>query len=81
MLTEVTLVVYSALFCIGGAIIGTILGWFACQRWADYVTLKNAQIASHPEMYDQEGNLIKTDLTAVRVVLDDDTTYYLEDDD
>lgn len=80
MLTEVTLVVYSALFCIGGAIIGAMLGWFACQRWVDYVTLKNAQISSHPEMYDQEGNLIKTDLTAVRVVLDD-TTYYLEDDD
>tara|TARA_B100000902_G_C27295745_1_gene909815 strand:+ start:1623 stop:1862 length:240 start_codon:yes stop_codon:yes gene_type:complete len=79
MLTQVTLV-YSTLFCIGGGIVGIMLGWFACQRWADYVTLKNAQIASHPEMYDQDGNLIKTDLTAVRVILDE-TDYYLEEEE
>ncbi len=78
MLTQVTLV-YSALFCIGGALVGMMFGWFACQRWSEYVIIKNAQVASHPEMYDQEGNLLKTDLTAVRIVLDDD--YYLEDDD
>ena len=80
MLTEGTLVVYSSLFCIGGAIVGAILGWFACQRWVDYVTLKNAQISSHPEMYDQEGNLIQTELTSVRVVLDEND-YYLEEED
>ena len=83
MLTEITLV-YTVLFCIGGTLLGMVLGsfigWFACEKWNDYVTLKNAQIASHPEMYDQDGNLIKTDLTAVRVVLEEND-YYLEDDD
>tara|TARA_B100001996_G_C18630041_1_gene581352 strand:- start:1142 stop:1393 length:252 start_codon:yes stop_codon:yes gene_type:complete len=83
MFTEITLI-YTVLFFIGGSLLGMvlggILGWFACDKWADYVTLKNAQIASHPEMYDQEGNLIKTDLTAVRVVLEEND-YYLEDDD
>ena len=34
----------------------------------------------HPEMYDQDGNLIKTELTALRVVLDEND-YYLEDGD
>ena len=85
MLTSVQVTLgYSALFCIGGTLLGMILGafigWFACDKWSDYVTLKNAQISSHPEMYDQDGNLIKTDLTAVRVVLEEND-YYLEDDD
>jgi hypothetical protein len=31
-------------------------------------------------MYDQEGNLIQTELTAVRVVLDEND-YYLEEED
>tara|TARA_B100001057_G_C22760832_1_gene915694 strand:+ start:1121 stop:1357 length:237 start_codon:yes stop_codon:yes gene_type:complete len=76
---EVT-IVYSALFAIGGTLLGIVVGWFACEKWNEYVVLKNAQIASHPEMYDQEGNLIQTELTAVRVVLDEND-YYLEEED
>ena len=42
---EVTLV-YSALFAIGGTLLGIIVGWFACEKWSEYTVLKNAQIAS-----------------------------------
>ena len=47
---EVT-IVYSALFAIGGTLLGIIVGWFACEKWSEYTVLKNAQIASHPEKY------------------------------
>ncbi len=60
---EVTLV-YSALFAIGGTLLGIIVGWFACEKWSEYTVLKNAQI----------------ELTAVRVVLDEND-YYLEEED
>ena len=76
---QVTLV-YSTLFAIGGTVLGIFIGWFACEKWSEFIVLKNAQVSSHPEMYDQNGNLINTELTAVRVVLDEND-YYLEEED
>ena len=61
--------------------VGVLAGWTANEVKHDMLYARETENEIlHPEMYDQEGNLIKTDLTAVRVVLDD-TTYYLEDDD
>jgi len=71
--------VFGALFAVGGTIIGFIAGWFANERYSEYVELKTAQIATHPEMYDTEGNLITSQLTALRVVLDEDSYYDDED--
>ena len=62
---EVT-IVYSALFAIGGTLLGIIVGWFACEKWSEYTVLKNAQIASHPEMYDQNGYVLNEELLSVR---------------
>jgi hypothetical protein len=70
--------VFGALFALGGTAIGFITGWFANEKYSEYVELKTAQIATHPEMYDTEGNLITSQLTALRVVLDEDS-YYDED--
>ena len=71
--------VFGALFAVGGTIIGFIAGWFANEKYSEYVELKTAQIATHPEMYDTEGNLITSQLTALRVVLDEDSYYDDED--
>ncbi|AOV60360.1 hypothetical protein S820908_213 [Synechococcus phage S-CAM9] len=68
--------VFGALFAIGGTAVGFIAGWFANEKYSEYVELKTAQIATHPEMYDTEGNLITSQLTALRVVLDDQNFYY-----
>ena len=69
--------VFSTLFCIGAAFLGIVIGWYANDKYSHFLQLKEAQITTHPEMYDQDGNLLKTELTALRFVLDDD--YYEED--
>ena len=71
--------VFGVLFAFGGAILGFIAGWFANEKYAEYIELKTAQVATHPEMYDTEGNLITAQLTALRVVLDEDSYYDDED--
>jgi len=71
--------VFGVLFALGGAILGFIAGWFANEKYAEYIELKSAQVATHPEMYDTEGNLITSQLTALRVVLDEDSYYDDED--
>ena len=70
---------FGALFAIGGTILGFMLGWFLNDKYSSYLELKHAQVATHPEMYDTEGNLITQELTAVKVVLD--THDYLFDDE
>jgi hypothetical protein len=72
--------VFGALFAVGGTIVGFISGWFANEKYSEYVELKTSQIATHPEMYDTEGNLITSQLTALRVVLDDQDFYYDDED-
>ena len=56
-----------------------MLGWITNDKYSSYLELKHAQVATHPEMYDTEGNLITQELTAVKVVLD--THDYLFDDE
>jgi len=71
--------VFGVLFAFGGAILGFIAGWFANEKYAEYIELKTAQVATHPEMYDTEVNLITSQLTARRVDLDEDS--YHDDED
>jgi hypothetical protein len=79
MLIGVTLV-FSALFCIGGTLIGFVLGWFLSEKYSEYMELKTAQVTTHPEMYDEEGNLLNTELTALRFVIDE-SNYYDDEED
>jgi len=78
MLIGVTLV-FAALFCIGGILVGFVVGWFAGEKYNEYMDLKTAQVTTHPEMYDTDGNLLSTELTALRFVIDEDTYYDDED--
>ena len=77
MLVAISLV-FGTLFCVGGILVGFIVGWFASEKYNEYMELKTAQVTSHPEMYDQDGNLLNTELTALRFVIDDN--YYEEED-
>ena len=78
MLIGVTLV-FSTLFCMGGTLVGFVVGWFASEKYNEYMELKTAQVTTHPEMYDTDGNLLSTELTALRFVIDDEN--YYEDDE
>jgi len=73
--------VFGVLFALGGAVVGFIAGWFANEKYNEYMELKTAQVATHPEMYDTEGNLITTELTALRVVLDESAYIDYDDED
>jgi len=62
----------------GGTLVGFVVGWFASEKYNEYMDLKTAQVTTHPEMYDTDGNLLSTELTALRFVIDEDNYY---DDD
>ena len=76
METTVLLVIFSML-CLTFLILGGIIGWLAQQN--NYINLQNQGVAfSHPEMYDENGNLIPDEIVAVRFENNDDSE---EDDD
>tara|TARA_B100000927_G_scaffold61199_1_gene47786 strand:+ start:2608 stop:2841 length:234 start_codon:yes stop_codon:yes gene_type:complete len=75
METTVLLVIFSML-CLTFLILGGIIGWLAQQN--NYINLQNQGVAfSHPEMYDENGNLIPDEIVAVRFENNDDS----EEDD
>lgn len=60
-----TTLTFSALFSIGALIIGFMLGWFVNSYYHDYIDrISTPQL--HPEMYDDEGNLLHSTLLSVR---------------
>ena len=64
METTVVLVIFS-MMCFTFLILGGIIGWFAQQN--NYINLQNQGMAfSHPEMYDENGNLIPDEIVALR---------------
>ena len=75
METTVILVIFS-MMCFTFLILGGIIGWLAQQN--NYINLQNQGVAfSHPEMYDENGNLIPDEIVAVRFENNDDS----EEDD
>ena len=54
---------FSALFSVMFLILGSILGWLA----KDYVLQRDSKfVPMHPEMFDENGNVIPDDIFAVR---------------
>ena len=68
------LVIFSIL-CFTFLILGGIIGWLAQQN--NYVQMQNQVAYTHPEMYDENGNLIPDEIVAVRFENNDDS----EEDD
>ena len=66
METSVLLVIFSIL-CFTFMVIGGIIGWLAQQN--NYVNMQNQRdtaLATHPEMYDENGMLIPDEIVALR---------------
>ena len=74
METTVILVIFS-MMCFTFLILGGIIGWLAQQN--NYVNMQNQGVYAHPEMYDENGNLIPDEIVAVRFENDNSE----EDDD
>ena len=54
---------FSALFCVMFLVLGTVLGWLA----KDYVLQRDSKyIPLHPEMFDENGQVIPDEVLAVR---------------
>ena len=63
METTVLLVMFSIL-CFTFLLIGGIIGWLAQQN--NYVKMQSQVAYSHPEMYDENGNIIPDEIVALR---------------
>ena len=75
METTVLLVIFSIL-CFTFLILGGIIGWLAQQN--NYVNMQHRNEAFvHPEMYDENGNLIADEIVALRFENNDNS----EEDD
>ena len=78
METTVLLVMFSML-CVTFLLIGGIIGWLAQQN--NYIKMQNSGVVSttyHPEMFDENGNLLPDEIIALRFENNDDSE---EDDD
>ena len=54
---------FSTLFCVMFLILGSIVGWLA----KEYVLQRDSKfVPMHPEMFDENGNIIPDDIFAVR---------------
>ena len=54
---------FSALFCVMFLVVGTVVGWLA----KDYVLQRDYKyIPLHPEMFDENGQIIPDEVLAVR---------------
>ena len=68
---------FGTILLIGTAIISGMIGWVLREYMFYHHDRHNQAITSHPEMYDEDGNLIPTELLALRF----DPTLYLEDEE
>lgn len=72
-MTEVTTVMLSLLFCLVGAGLGFVFGWFGNEYFSSFM---EATIASniniHPEMVDDQGIFINEELLSVRFIDEED---------
>ena len=76
MMLAVTLT-FGTILLIGTAIISGMIGWVLREYMFYHHDRHNQSITSHPEMYDEDGNLIPTELLALRF----DPTLDLEDEE
>lgn len=61
---------FSAFLIIMFGILGFIFGWFG-REYFETSTTKN-RLSDHPEMFDDNGNPINSELYSVRFMLDED---------
>lgn len=64
---------------VGSLMLGGTIGWVANDVFGIYLQSQQPQIQLHPELYDEDGTMIRQELYSVRFDVDDD--FYDEDED
>ena len=63
---EATALVIMTLLCVTFLMIGGIIGWLAQQNILFQQANQQVAYATHPEMFDENGNLIPDEILALR---------------
>lgn len=69
----------TAFMIIGSLVLGTTLGWIANDVFGIYLQNQQPQIQLHPELYDDDGVMIREELYSVRFEADEES--YEDDED
>ena len=73
---EASILVVMTMLCVTFLMIGGIIGWLAQQN--NYLGLQQQAVYTHPEMFDEKGQLLPDEIVAVRFENNDDNS---EEDD
>jgi hypothetical protein len=65
---------------LGSLVLGTTIGWIANDVFAIYLQAQQPQVQMHPEMYDDDGIMIREELYSVRFTAADEEEYYDDED-
>ena len=76
--TSLTLLLTSFVVMVS-LVLGTTIGWIANDVFSIYLQAQQPQVQMHPEMYDDDGVMIREELYSVRFEVDEDI--YYEDED
>lgn len=69
----------TAFMIVGSLVLGTTLGWIANDVFGIYLQNQQPQIQLHPELYDDDGVMIREELYSVRFEADEEV--YEDDED
>ena len=72
-----TILVFSVLICLGGLLLGFMLGWVSHSYYDTHTTIAASKQLTHPEFYDEEGNMLANQLLTVR--FEGDNEFYEDD--
>ena len=57
---------------VGSLVLGTTIGWIANDVFGIYLQAQQPQIQLHPELYDDDGIMIREELYSVRFEADEE---------
>tara|TARA_B100001996_G_scaffold101909_1_gene76446 strand:+ start:65 stop:316 length:252 start_codon:yes stop_codon:yes gene_type:complete len=72
-----TVLVFSVLLTIGGLLLGFVVGWVSHSYYNDHTTIAASKQLTHPEFYDEDGNMLANQLLTVR--FEGDNEFYEDD--
>lgn len=64
-------VVLTSFMILGSLALGTTIGWMANDAFGIYLQAQAPQVQMHPEMYDDDGTVIREELYSVRFIPDE----------
>ena len=64
-------VVLTSFMILGSLALGTTIGWMANDAFGIYLQAQAPQVQMHPEMYDDDGTVIREELYSVLFIPDE----------